>query len=206
MDVPQIAFLLFAFFSSVRVVSYIPQILCVARDPNGASAISYATWGLWTGANVSTAFYAVANLGDQWLATVSAVYAGCCVCVILLTFAKRRNAGRRVPRTMLRAAAKVSARRANLASQLRRAAAARAAKVLGESAGRETSDLHISRICHRMVACDIALLVLRLALAVDPRLRRRRAGEAIDAAGDGRTLSPAAARGHEPPLEAARCG
>jgi hypothetical protein len=207
-DVSQLAFLLFAFFSSVRVLSYIPQILCVARDSNGATAISYATWGLWTGANVSTAFYAVTNLGDRWLATVSSVYAACCVCVIALTFAKRRGAHRPGPRMVLRAVSRVSARRADLVVQLRQAAASRTAKVLGDGAVGEASDLHIARICHRMVACDVALLVLRLALAADPRLRRRlvRPRQPIGIEDDSRRVSLAAARGPAPSLEPTRCG
>ena len=81
--------------------SYLPQIYRVAHDPNGASAISYATWSLWTGANLATALYAFANLGDLYLAGVSTVYAACCVAVIGLTVAKRNGWARReaAPRT-----------------------------------------------------------------------------------------------------------
>ena len=41
-----------------------PQILRIAGDRNGASAISYPTWVLWTCANASTAAYAAMNLGE----------------------------------------------------------------------------------------------------------------------------------------------
>jgi hypothetical protein len=54
----------FAAFSGLRIFSYIPQILRIANDRNGASAISYPTWVLWTGSNASTAAYATTNLGD----------------------------------------------------------------------------------------------------------------------------------------------
>ena len=94
MTTASIAFVLFAGFSALRVFSYLPQVYRVARDPNGASAISYATWSLWTGANLATAFYAAANLGDLYLAGVSLVYAACCATVIGLTIAKRRRATR----------------------------------------------------------------------------------------------------------------
>jgi energy-converting hydrogenase Eha subunit G len=92
MQTSNLAFALFAGFSGLRIFSYLPQIHKVANDPNGASAISYATWSLWTGANLATALYAFANLGDLLLAGVSMVYAVCCATVIGLTMVKR-NAG-----------------------------------------------------------------------------------------------------------------
>ena len=72
-------------FSGLRIFSYVPQIVRVAKDCNGASAISYPTWLLWTGANASTAMYAATNLNNVWLAFVSSVYGVCCVVVIVLT-------------------------------------------------------------------------------------------------------------------------
>jgi hypothetical protein len=91
MELSHIAFLLFATFSTLRSFSYLPQIHRVAIDNNGASANSYSTWTLWTGANVATAFYAVVNLHDVYLATVSVIYTVCCVVVIVLTIIKRRR-------------------------------------------------------------------------------------------------------------------
>jgi hypothetical protein len=91
MQTSSITLLLFTAFSGLRMFSYLPQIRRVARDTNGASAISYSTWALWTGANIATALYALANLGDLYLAFVSAVYAGCCMTVIALTMLKRRQ-------------------------------------------------------------------------------------------------------------------
>jgi len=90
MELSHLTFLAFAFFSSLRVVSYLPQIIKVASDTNGASAISYSTWALWTAANIATALYAAINLNDLYLSAVSAVYATCCVAVILMTAIKRR--------------------------------------------------------------------------------------------------------------------
>ena len=92
MDFSNLTLLLFTAFSSLRVFSYVPQIRKVVRDTNGASAISYSTWTMWTGANAATALYAVMNLGDIYLACVSAVYAACCLVVIAVTFLKRRMA------------------------------------------------------------------------------------------------------------------
>lgn len=95
MELSHFTFLVFALLSSLRVVSYVPQIIRVAFDRNGASAISYSTWGLWTAANISTAAYAAINLNDPYLSAVSGVYAVCCVVVIALTMAKRRKLSKR---------------------------------------------------------------------------------------------------------------
>ena len=89
MLISEAIWLAFAAFSGLRIFSYIPQIRQIARDRNGASAISYPTWLVWTGANASTAMYAANNLNDIWLALVSAIYGMCCVTVIGLTMFKR---------------------------------------------------------------------------------------------------------------------
>jgi hypothetical protein len=206
MDVAHFTFLLFAVFSSVRVVSYLPQIWRVAQDTNGASAISYATWSLWTGANVATAFYAVVNLGDRWLATVSSVYAACCVCVIALTFAKRRNAGRSFVRLLVRAACALSHRRSDLAAQLQCAVAARASKMLGCGLKGDSSDLHLPRICQQLATCDVAFFILRLALAAGSSPRRHeRTSEGADVVEHARFLHLDAAKPHQPSFLPVRC-
>lgn len=79
----------FLLFGSIRILSYLPQILRVARDHNGASAISYTTWSMWTLANLATASYAAVNLRDPYLAGVSCIYALCCALVLSLTVMKR---------------------------------------------------------------------------------------------------------------------
>jgi hypothetical protein len=90
-NIANITLLLFTLFSSLRVVSYLPQIHRVVQDGNGASAISYSTWSLWTCANIATALYAAINLRDVYLSTVSGIYAVCCLVVIMLTVLKRRR-------------------------------------------------------------------------------------------------------------------
>lgn len=87
--------IMFAVFSAIRMVSYVPQILCIARDRTGAAAISYATWSIWLGANVTMALHAAINLHDMWLALVTASYGLCCAIVIVLTAVKRRAHRRR---------------------------------------------------------------------------------------------------------------
>jgi len=91
-ELSQMTMFAFTFFTSVRVVSYVPQIARVVADTNGASAISYSTWALWTAAHVATAAYAAVNLGDAFLAGFSILYALCCLIVIAVTMVKRRSA------------------------------------------------------------------------------------------------------------------
>lgn len=95
MTLPDIAFYLFSFFNSLRIFSYLPQIITIARDTQGATAISYSTWTLWTAANGSTAFYASVVLHDAALAQVNAVNAVFCAIVIGLTAFKRHRLRRR---------------------------------------------------------------------------------------------------------------
>ncbi|RTL65081.1 MAG: hypothetical protein EKK41_20675 [Hyphomicrobiales bacterium] len=89
MKMSDLTLLGFLAFGSIRIVSYVPQMVRIARDANGASAISYTTWCMWTFANCTTALYAGVNLKDPFLALVSSAYALCCIAVISLTAVKR---------------------------------------------------------------------------------------------------------------------
>jgi hypothetical protein len=91
MTIADLTYGLFTVFNGLRIFSYLPQILRVARDPNGASAISYATWSLWTAANATTGLYAAVNLSDPPLVVLNFVNAACCLAVIGLTVLKRRR-------------------------------------------------------------------------------------------------------------------
>lgn len=90
MELAWYTFIAFTLFGSLRIFSYIPQMLRIASDKNGATAISYTTWTLWTGSNASTALYAAVNLQDTYLTAVSGINTACCIVVIVMTFAKRR--------------------------------------------------------------------------------------------------------------------
>jgi hypothetical protein len=91
MTVADLIYDLFTLFNGVRIVSYLPQIVKIARDRNGATVISYVTWGSWTAANGSAGLYAAVNLGDPTLATLNLLNAGCCLIVIGLTAWQRRK-------------------------------------------------------------------------------------------------------------------
>jgi hypothetical protein len=91
MDLPTVTLALFSFCNFLRVGSYLPQIVRIAMDQEGAKAISYWTWGMWVAANGSTAAYAVVNVTDWVLFAVNLLNTLGCAAVIALTFWKRRQ-------------------------------------------------------------------------------------------------------------------
>ena len=94
MYLSEITLVLFSIFNILRVGSYLPQIVRVAMDTEGAKAISYSTWSLWIGANTSTAAYAAVNIADMTLFIVSAMNAVGCALVVGLTALKRQQQAR----------------------------------------------------------------------------------------------------------------
>jgi hypothetical protein len=91
MDLPAITLALFSFCNFLRVGSYLPQIVRIAMDNEGAKAISYWTWGMWVAANGSTAAYAVVNVTDWVLFAVNLLNTLGCAAVMALTYKKRRQ-------------------------------------------------------------------------------------------------------------------
>jgi len=96
MPLDEITLALFAACNSIRIFAYIPQIRKAAVDENGATAISYATWGLFLVAHVSTVAYAIVNRSDWGLAACFTGNALCCLAILAVVFWKRRNYARRL--------------------------------------------------------------------------------------------------------------
>jgi hypothetical protein len=71
------------------VFAYVPQIIAVARDTSGASAISYSTWGLFAVSHLSTVAYAVLVVDDWRMAPVFVANTICCLVIVGLTAWKR---------------------------------------------------------------------------------------------------------------------
>jgi len=84
-----LAFLSFTACNSVRVFAYVPQIRSVARDRNGASAISLTTWGMFAVSHLSTMAYGHFVVADGKMALIFGANTLCCLAILALTLAKR---------------------------------------------------------------------------------------------------------------------
>jgi hypothetical protein len=88
---PELTLVVFYAFNALRVGAYLPQIIRVANDDNGAQAISYATWSVWIGANGSTAAYTLLIAPNWTLFAVNVLNAIGCIAVVVLTAVKRHQ-------------------------------------------------------------------------------------------------------------------
>jgi hypothetical protein len=193
-----ITLLLFTVFSSLRIVSYLPQIRAVAIDANGATAISYSTWSIWTGANIATALYAAINLHDFFLSAVSAVYAVCCIAVILLTALQRRRLrmrsaahGKTTPSTADR---DNEAERGATAEALRMTVEAAAAALAANRRPHYMFEQELAGHTRRLVWHDLAKAFSGLGLPPPRRVRAARRGRWSSVSNEAE-MSRAATRG-----------
>ncbi len=81
----------FMLVNSLRILAYVPQMLTAAKDVNGASGISCATWTLFLVSHLTTITYAVVYLKDFVTALIFFGNALACLAVITITFIKRRR-------------------------------------------------------------------------------------------------------------------
>ena len=79
--------------NAVRLLSYVPQIIAVARENSGAHAISLVTWLFWTLSNASTAVYCSTVINDLLLTSTMWGNAAGCLAVASLTVMKRQRYG-----------------------------------------------------------------------------------------------------------------
>ena len=89
--VPVVVFTLFTFMNSIRIFAYVPQLLKVTEDTNGATAISYSTWILFFLSHLTTVAFAIFYVGDVVMALIFSGNALACFAMLLATFIKRRK-------------------------------------------------------------------------------------------------------------------
>ena len=79
----------FALLNGGWIVAYLPQIMCVYRDRNGAAAVSILTWAMFMAANLATVSYALTVSSDLIVASVFALNAVCCMAITGLIACRR---------------------------------------------------------------------------------------------------------------------
>jgi uncharacterized protein with PQ loop repeat len=79
----------FTLCNTVRVFAYLPQIVKISRDTQGAAVISYTTWALFGVSHLSTVAYAALVVTDWRMAVIFSANTLCCVIIIGLTAWKR---------------------------------------------------------------------------------------------------------------------
>ena len=62
-----------------------------ARDSNGASAISYSTWGLFLVSHLATIIYAIIVLSDLIMAAIFFGNSVACLAILLVAMWNRRR-------------------------------------------------------------------------------------------------------------------
>src|ERR687889_2092742 len=85
----------FTLCNTARVFAYLPQIVKIGRDTQGAAAISYTTWALFGVSHLSTVAYAILVVDDWRMAVVFAANTLCCALIVSLTAWKRLEYERR---------------------------------------------------------------------------------------------------------------
>lgn len=76
--------------NTIRVFSYVPQIITVGKEKSTAKAISLITWSFWTGANFITGMYASFVVKDSLLSLMSYGNTLGCGIVVGIVLYKRR--------------------------------------------------------------------------------------------------------------------
>ncbi|GEO15151.1 hypothetical protein [Microvirga aerophila] len=79
----------FTLCNTVRVFAYLPQIVKISRDTQGAAVISYTTWALFGVSHLSTVAYAALVVTDWRMAVIFSANTLCCVIIIGVTAWKR---------------------------------------------------------------------------------------------------------------------
>lgn len=88
-----IIFAAFTIANVCRLLAYLPQISILVRQSN-ATAVSSATWSLFTVSNAITAIYAVQIIADTAMAVTFTANTICCATIVALVHCKRRKVRR----------------------------------------------------------------------------------------------------------------
>jgi len=83
----------YALCNSVRIFFYVPQIMTIARERSGASAISLTSWLFWAFSHAVTAIYCYTVANDPLLGGMMWGNAIGCMAIVALTMLKRRRYG-----------------------------------------------------------------------------------------------------------------
>lgn len=81
--------LAFLITNTGRVLTYLPQIVAIARDRNRAVAVSCVTWSLFSVSNLASALYAGLVAADIAMLVAFAANTLCCAVIIGLLCWKR---------------------------------------------------------------------------------------------------------------------
>jgi hypothetical protein len=84
---------IYAVCNAARLLSYVPQIVAVARECSGAHALSLISWTFWSFSHAVTAIYCATVVDDALLAGMMWGNAIGCAAVVALTTIKRRQYG-----------------------------------------------------------------------------------------------------------------
>lgn len=88
----QTLIVLYFISNTLRVLSYVPQIIQVAKQKDDVKAISLITWSMWALSNLTTALYSlfVLPVADKLLAGINFANGMGCMIVILIVVSKRK--------------------------------------------------------------------------------------------------------------------
>ena len=78
--------------NSVRILTYIPQIIAVWRCRDGARAISLLTWGSWTVSNIAAVLYGMLVVNDTFFIAISTINLIGCGAVTVIAAHRRIDA------------------------------------------------------------------------------------------------------------------
>lgn len=84
---------IYATFSTVRILFYVPQLLAVSRERSPAHAISIISWTFWSISHAATAVYGLIVTHDTLLSAMMWSNAAGCSAIVALTIMKRRRYG-----------------------------------------------------------------------------------------------------------------